>query len=255
MSKTVSVPNPFAFGDTQSTDTTESRKLDFTPVLISTSNVMATELMQAVSKKPELHVLANKAIDGGEPQDLIDLIDAVYDKDTIHAKASILDGADENQLSRLLESRRSDRSKSKSKGPRTSVQVCRTYISAMIAELIIRDYWGKPYTGQAGSTEIDFDTLANDQEALSRKVKSLQSKKSRLKKLAEYDPAAKSELKEVEAEIERLNELRPTVRTTTKVIVKDMKVDELREMLKGIDAGALPEDEQEKLQALIAKLG
>lgn len=255
MSKTVTVPNPFDFGNVTVTNGTESRKLDFTPILIGTANTMATELMQVVAKKPELHVLANKAIDSGEPQDLINLIKEVYPDTAIHSKATILEGCDEGQLSRLLESRRSDRSKAKTKGPRSNVQVCRTYISAMIAELLIRDYWKKPYTGQTGSAEIDIDSMANDQDALSRKVKSLQSKKSRLTKLAVYDKSAKAELQEVVAEIARLNELRPSVRAQAKVVVKDLDIDKLREVLGSIEPDLLSPEEQVKLAELMTKLG
>lgn len=246
--------NPFEF-EQSNTTSTESRRLDFTPVLIDKSNLRASDLMMQVSKKPELFAIANKAIDNGAPQDLIDLIKAVYNDDQIKADATILDGCDENQLSRLLESRRSDRSKSKKKNPRSNISVCRTYISSMYAELLIREYWNKPYTGQAGSAAIDIDALKDDQDALSRKVKSLQSKKSRLGKIAQYDINAKKELENVEAEISRLNALRPSVRVTAKTLVKDIGVDQLREVLKGIDPASLPADEQQKLIDLMAKLG
>lgn len=246
--------NPFQF-EQSNTTSTESRRLDFTPALIDRSNQRASDLMMTVGKKPELFDLANKAIDSGNPQDLIDLIGAVYDDEQIKSDSKILDGCDENQLSRLLESRRSDRSKAKKKNPRSNIQVCKTYISSMYAELLIREYWNKPYTGQAGSAEIDIDSLKDDQDALSRKVKSLQSKKSRLGKIAQYDANARKELEDVEAEIARLNALRPTVRVSAKTIVKDIGVDQLREVLKGIDPATLPEDEQAKLLELMKKLG
>ena len=241
--------NPFEFIAVQD-NSSESRKLDFTPILIGTSNTRATELMQTVSKTPELFELANTAIDGGQPQDLIDLINAVYDDETIKTDSKILDGADEDQLSRLLESRRSDRSKAKAKGPRSNITVCRTYISAMYAELLIREYWQKPY---AGTNAVEVNT--NDMDAIVSRIRSLQSKKSRLKKLAEYDEDARNDLEEVEAEIDRLNELRPNSRTVTKTVVKDMPTEQLRAVLKAIDPSSLPEDEQAKLIDLMAKLG
>lgn len=247
--------NPFTFSGTLQ-DTTETRKLDYTPVLISTSNQRAQDLMVNVGKKPELFDLANRAIDNGVAQDLIDLIKAVYNDDQIKTDAAILDGCDETQLGKLLESRRSDRSKAKKKNPRSNVQVCKTYISSMYAELLIRSYWNKPYTGQVGATELNIEALKDDQEALSRKVKSLQSKKSRLNKIAQYDENARKELEEVKDEIARLNALRPTVRTTpSKTVVKDLDVDRLREVLKGIDPATLPKEEQDKFLTLMTKLG
>ena len=86
-------------------------------------------------------------------------------------------------------------------------------------------------------------------------MKSLQSKKSRLGKIAQYDADAKKELEETEAEIARLNALRPSVRVTTKTIIKDLGIDQLREVLKNIDPKSLPEDEQAKLLELMKKIG
>ncbi len=247
--------NPFDFTMVANNTTSESRKLDLTPILIGTSNDRASALMMKVSKNPEFHALANKALDSGEPTDLIELITTVLGAEQIKTDSSILSGADDDQLSRLLESRRSDRSKSKSKGPKTSVGVCKTYISSMYAELVIREFWNKPYTGQTNATTLDMDALANDMDAVTRKIKSLQSKKSRLKALAGYDTNAKVELEEVEAEIARLNELRPNSRVVTKTVVKDIDINDLRAALKTIDPKTLGEDEQAKLQELMAKLG
>lgn len=247
--------SPFAFSGNQQV-TSETRKLDFTPILITTSNQRAQDLMVSVGKKPELFDLANRAIDNGDAQDLIDLIIANYGEDQVKTDAAILDGCDDTQLGKLLESRRSDRSKAKKKNPRSNVQVCKTYISSMYAEMLIRSYWNKPYSGQSGATEINIEALKDDQDALSRKVKSLQSKKSRLSKVAQYDKAAAAELQEVVDEIARLNALRPTVRTTpTKTIIKDLDVDKLREVLKGVDPATLPETERSAYETLMAKLG
>lgn len=246
-------PNPFNFGPSSPT-TAGTRRLDFTPVLIDIANNRASELMMNVSKMPELYDLVNKALDEGNPQDLIDLIKAVYNDKVIKTDSESLSGCDEDQLSRLLESRRSDRSKAKKKGPRTNVTVCKTYISSMYAELMVRAYWNKPYTGQAGTTATDLDTT--DQSALAKKVKSLQSKKCRLGKIAQYDDVAKKELDEVNAEIARLNALRPTVKTgNTTTVIKDAQVEQLRDILKTLDINSLPEDQQAKALELIAKLG
>lgn len=242
--------NPFVFDSVQS-DATQSRRLDYTPDLIATANARAQELMVAVGKKPELFDLANKAIDGGNPQDLIDLIQAVYSDETIKSDATLLDGASEDQLSRLLESRRSDRSKSKKKDPRSSALVCRTYISAMYAELMIRDYWNKPYAGSSTGIEVDPDDL----DTINRRIKSLQSKKSRLKKLAEYDTNAQAELQEVEDEIDRLNQFRPNSRQQSRSVVKDLSVDQVRDILLQINPEELKDDERQRYEALMAKLG
>lgn len=241
--------NPFDFAETAATAQPGTRKLDYTPRLIDLADTRAHDLILKVSKTPELHTVANKALDSGETLDCIDLINAVYDNAQILTDTKVLDGCPDDQLARLLESRRSDRSKTAAKGLRTSIQITKNWISCMYAELLIRQAMGKPYNGP--THELD----TSDLEAVGRKIKSLQSKKSRLGKLAEFDSDAAQELEAVEAEIARLNELRPGTRVSAKTVVKDMTVNQIRELVKNIDPSTLPAEEQAKLQELIAKLG
>jgi len=253
---TKTTQNPFALLEDNSTTKTTSRKLDYTPVLLDKSNIRSSEVISAVAKKPELFDLANKVLDEGNPQDLIDLIGKVIDAETIKTDAKILEGCDDDQADRLLKSRQSDRSKAKAKNPRSSMTVCKTYFSAMYAELLIREYIDKPYNGSSVfALDIDFDELANDQNALNRKIRSLQSKKSRLNKLAMYNDDARNELEKVKDDIERLQSLRPTTRTQVRSVVKDIKVDQLRDLLKNINIDDIPADQREQYQNLLSKLG
>ena len=90
-------------------------KLEFGPRLISLSNQKATELMLQVGSKPELHDLANRVLDVGQTEDVIQLILEVFGQEDISSESLFLKEADEDQLSRLLESRRSDRRNQKPK--------------------------------------------------------------------------------------------------------------------------------------------
>lgn len=253
MSKKLSTTNPFIFAN-DGPETGGVRKLDYTPELISLSNARATELMRLVAEKTELHELANTALDRAETQDVINLIEAVYDAKTLEADSAFLKEADEDQLSRLLESRRSDRSKAKSKGPRTSVGVCQTFIGSMYAEMLVRLAWNKPF--QATSTDLDYDELKEDQEALNRKIRSLQSKQSRLRKTADFVEEDAQELELVRAEIDRLKSLRTTTgRVSTKTVIKGADADTLREALKLVNMEELDADQQEKMLNLIEQLG
>lgn len=244
--------NPFVF-EQSSTTTNGVRKLDFTPDLIARSNSRASDLMITVSEKPELHDLANRMMNNGEAQDLIDLIHQVYDADLIKSDSQLLNGADDDQLSRLLESRRSDRSKAKKKGLTSSVTVCRTYISAMYAEMLIRKYWNKPYSGSvANGITVD----KQDLDSVNRKIKSLQSKKSRMKKLVEADPAKYGpEYQAIEAEISRLSAYRPNNRVKTQTVVKDLSVEQIREVLLRVDPETLSESDKAAYKSLMSKLG
>lgn len=249
--KKTTTTNPFEMLTAQPNDVaTATRRLNHTVELNSRAAERATEAIKRASANPELHELANKMM-AGDPADLLDLFEKTGIIANVEADAAVLDGADEDELKRLLESRRSDRSKCKKKGIGSSMLNCRNYVAAMYAELMVRQAMGKPYTGARGGAELNLDALAGDQDAIVRKVKSLQSKKCRVKKLAEAGVAgASDELAEVEAEIERLNALRPMARVTTKSAVKSIKVDELREALSKIE-GDVPAE----ILELMAKLG
>jgi uncharacterized protein YigA (DUF484 family) len=122
----------------------------------------------------------------------------------------------------------------------------------MYAELMIRERTGKPYTGSSNGTASDLDE--SDLDAINRRIKSLQSKQCRLKPLAEYNETARAELAEVVNEIARLGALRPNNRTTTKTVVKDLSVDQVREALKQINPEDLSGDDAEKFFELLKKL-
>lgn len=231
------------------TTTGTGRRLNHTVELNRIAAERATEVIKKASETPELRDLANKMLDG-DPADLMTLFEKAGALERVSTDAhDALDGADEDELKRLLESRRSDRSKCKRKGIGSSMLVCRNYVACMYAELMVRDAMGKPYTGTRGVTggsALD----ESDLDAVNRRVKSLQSKKCRIKKLADAGvPGAEAELTEVVAEIERLSALRPT-RSTGKVVVKSIKVDELRDALNKIE-GDVPAE----ILELMAKLG
>lgn len=226
----------------------QGRKLAFTDVLNHAAMERSAEAIMSASKNPELFPLANAMMDSGDPADLLKLFEATGVLEKVSGDAAALDGCDEETLKRMLESRRSDRSKNKKKGVRSSIAVCRAYVASFYAELVVREAMGKPYTGATGKSAIVVDTA--DVDAVNRKIKSLQSKKCRVSKLAQAgDAAAQKELDEVVAEIERLQAFRPTV--ATKTVVKSIKVDELRAALAKLD----PNDVPDEVRDLLTKIG
>lgn len=249
--KTKETTNPFDL----STEVQEgTAQLEMTPQLINLSNQKATELMRQVGQNPELHELANLVLDEGLTVDIIDLIHQVFGTEDIVENAKFLKDADEDQLSRLLESRRSDRSKAKSKGPRSSVQVAQTFIGSMYAELLVRQAWNKPF--QPTNQELDLEELKEDQDALNRKIRSLQSKKSRLRKTAEFVEEDQKMLAETEDEIERLVALRTgSPRVSSKTVIKNADAETLRKALCMLNEKDMDAEELEKIQELIEQLG
>ena len=83
----------------------------------------------------------------------------------------------------------------------------------------------------------------------------MQSKKSRLNKLVELgDEDAIAEQSEVIAEIDRLAQFRPTTRTQSTAVIKDIDTDVIREALSKVDFKTLTDEEALKLTALMEKL-
>lgn len=241
------VINPFETLGASASTSASSRKLAFTDVLNGIASERANEAILAASQSQELYPLANAMMDSGDPADLVNLFNATGTMDHVAEDAVALQGADEDTLKKMLESRRSDRSKSKKKGVRSHITVCKAYVGAFYAELVIREAMGKPYTGRTGVGASVVNT--EDLDAVNRRIKSLQSKKCRLGKLAKAgDAEAQAQLDETIAEIERLQAFRPATSTT---VVKSIKVDELREALSKLQGEDLPDEVRE----LLAKIG
>lgn len=243
-----STTNPF---DTIPTIGSQSntRRLDFTPALQNKAHERAVEFIKSVSNdRKDLADAVNKMLDTGEPAQLIDLYKTVFTEQTIADDAKILAECPTEDLKKMFESQRSNRSRAKKAGLRRKLDNTLNYMTAMYAELMLRVAMDKPYSAQAQSEDINFDTIAADPDLLKSKINSLASKHSRLVKIAEFDPASKAELEQVDATLARLRGLRPA---TSRTVVKDANATALREALKNIDPALLPADVLE----LISKLG
>lgn len=241
--------NPFNFqAPSQPSKTT--RQIDYTPELISLSNRRASNLILVASKRSDLFNLVNTVLDNGQADDCIRLINMVYEQNDIVEDAQFLKGADQTTLARLLASRQSDRSKAKKAGLRSSMDHCRTFISSMYSEMLIRSASGKKYNA-ASLINVNTDDL----DAVTRKIASLRSKKSRLNKLAQYDQEARAELNSVTAEIERLQAHVPGTVQSVKTVIKSSDIDSIRELLKVINPESLSEDERAKFEQLQSKIG
>lgn len=243
--------NQFDFITGEAAVTVEGRKLGHTNRLIDLAKEHAATVMRAIAAEtdPEQKAQMIEAIDGGDAMSLISLINLTVGEDKIKADSSFLEDCSEDEFSKLLESRRSDRSKKFKAGPRTSVAACQSYIGTMVAEMMVREAWNKPYNQSAGKAGAEVDV--NDLEAVGKKIKSLQSKKSRLRKLAEVDDITKAEYEAVVAEIDRLNSYRPTVSKVASI--KSAPAEVVREALTKLDISQLDEDlvEQLKVAGLI----
>ena len=205
--------------------------------LISKCNTLALDAIKLASTDPEIGKLA-AAVQTGDHEALVAFVDKAIEV----PDKSMLDGATDDELSRLLESRRSDRSKAKKAGL-TTLDTIRRYISAWVAELVIREASGKAYKAPTATQLGEFEST--DRDEITRKIKSLQSKKCRLNQAFKTivaagidSPEIKQQLDEVEAEIKRLNAMRgTTVRVKTTDAVPS--TEQIRAALAGMSAEEL----------------
>ena len=226
-------------------------QIRFTAQLNSISNQRAQEALRTASQDPELFKTANTVFDSGDANQLFDFLDKTVGHN-LETDARFLDGATEKEFDSMLESRRSDRSKTKAKGPRSTMDLAIKYLATGYAEQLVRLAWNKPYE----ATNIGSDLDTTDVDAINRKIKSLQSKKSRLTKLVELgDETAQNEYNQVVSEISRLSQFRPETRSQSKTVVQDFDTETLRAALKVIDQSTLTVEQQAKLADIMSKLG
>lgn len=223
-----------------------TRKLAYTDQLQATARSRAIELTKACTN-PELANKANEMLATGSVDILLSLIYEVFSDGVIKEDAAFMELASTDELAKMLESQRSNRSKAKRSGLNAMTNVL-GFISAMYAELMIRSISGKAYAASGNKLTDDRTELAADSELLTKKINSLASKKSRLSKLAIYDESAKAELEQVEAELKELRGMRPE---RTKTVVKSKLQDEVRAALASLDE----KDMTPELLELMKKLG
>ncbi len=226
----------FDFIESTAAPTADSRKLIYTDQLMSVSRNRAVELLKFIAAaEADDKSQYVSAITEGKAEGLINLIKTKFTDEDIKSDSEFMKDASDEDLSKLLESRRSDRSKKLKEGPLSSITTAQNFLAAMYAELLVRQAWDKPYAAPTVETEID----ENDLNAIGRKIKSLQTKKCRLGKIAPYDENAKAELEEVITEIARLNSFRPTIKSKT--VVKSQQTEAIREALRLVQTQLSPE--------------
>lgn len=213
--------------------------------LISTCNTLALDAIKLASTNPEIGTLA-AAVQSGDHEALVAFIDKAVEV----PDKSMLDGATEDELSRLLESRRSDRSKAKKAGL-TTLDTIRRYISAWIAELVIRAASGKAYKAPSTGFSVK-DMEGADRDTITKKIKSLQSKRCRLNQAYRAIVAAgaqnaelKNQIDQLDVEIKKLNDLRGVQPKAVKATNTVPTNDQLAEYLKSLSP--------EELQDMLAK--
>lgn len=242
------------FGNTNEMSTANARSLPGTAELTEIARSAAIKMMNAMESDIEAFRprIQKSATDSKELDALIDeLVDWNVDDE------SLLRYLTEEQVDGMLKSQQSKRSRSKSKAMTLDNYV--TLLTAAIAEDILRTLYNKPKSAggfhrAAGSVDYtieQLEALGNDQEALRKEIRNIQSKKSIMKSKADFsesDPRWHALLK---AE-QQLKDLRVGGRSG--VVEVDKTKNALGELLAGKDLSKMKSAEAHALLAQIAAM-
>lgn len=190
------------------------------------SQTIANEIFASISKSTDAELIASiqPILASGDYANTCELIGKFYDDATIADKTSFLKSCSSTELDRLLESRRSDRSKARKAG---LAQNFPRFLADVIAEKAIRLTSGKQYNQSgAGTTAIDVEALAADQVALNKKIRSLQSRISVLRSKLQYAPAdhpGHAEIARLQEQVRELQAHRVSTTSHKTVAVTDKR--------------------------------
>lgn len=183
--------NLFAANENEAT-TVGARSLAGTAQLTSIANTIAQDLINKISDETETYgeQFENSKVDHNA---MDALINSMTDLSTVETE--FLKELDEETLNSMLKSQQSKRSRSKNKT--MTLDNYRNLMAGAVSELLIRQVMGKAkssmgYRRASGSVEYTAEELEmykNDQDALKREIRNVQSKKSIMKSKVDFTEA------------------------------------------------------------------
>ncbi|NMA23889.1 MAG: hypothetical protein GX938_10345 [Spirochaetales bacterium] len=240
--------------NTNETATTNNRSLAGTAQLTSLANSIVAEVMKKADADAENY--QEKIVASQTDNNAMDeLIRELYDLSSTDVE--FLKALDEEVQNSMLKSQQSKRSRSKSKT--MTLENYRSLMSGAVAELLLRQAMGKPksslgYRRASGSIEYtaeELENFKNDQEALRREIRNVQSKKSIMKSKADFNEENERWIKLLEVE-DQLKSLR-VGGTRVKTVVVDTTKEKLLEELGDKEVDSLKSaDMKELLKKLLS---
>lgn len=242
------------FGATNEMNTTNTRALPGTAELTNIASAAAHRVIKAMEADIGNYKdrIQRSAVDSKE-------LDAIIEELCEYnvAEDSLLRYLSDEQVEGMLKSQQSKRSRTKSKA--MTLDNYATLLTAAIAEDILRDLYNKPKSAggfhrTAGSVDYtieQLEALGNDQEALRREIRNIQSKKSIMKSKAEFDESDERWLALLKAE-QQLKDMRVGGRHG--VVEVDKTRNAIDELLAGKDISKMKSAEAHELLERIAAL-
>lgn len=208
------------------TASTASRAIPCSTELQAFSQTAGNNIFMQLSASTDAELMQSVAglLASGDYSDACKLVNQFYTDKQISDSTVFLKDCNTTELDRLLESRRSDRSKARKAGLTTCFP---RFLADVVAEMAIRLASGKAYAvSSTGHGTIDVEALAADQVALNKKIRSLQSRISVLRSKGQYAPADWEGFKQIEALKQTVDELmahRVSTSTRTTKAVTDKR--------------------------------
>lgn len=243
------------FGTNEANVNATGRGLPGTAELTAVASAAAHRIVKAMEADIETYRprIQASAKDTRELEAIINEFKPLYELDDDH----ILMNLDDDTVESMLKSQQSKRSRAKSK-----MMTLDNYISlltAAIAEDILREIYNKPKSAggfQRAAGSVDYtieqlEALGNDQEALKREIRNIQSKKSIMKSKADFSEADPRWMALLKAE-QQLKDMRVGGRSTT--VEVDTTKNALTEMLAGTDISKLKSADAHALLERIAAM-
>ncbi len=240
--------------NTNETATTNNRSLAGTAQLTSLANSIVAEVMKKADADAENY--QEKIVASQTDNNAMDeLIRELYDLSSTDVE--FLKALDEEVQNSMLKSQQSKRSRNKNKT--MTLENYRSLMSGAVAELLLRQAMGKPksslgYRRASGSleyTDEELENFKNDQEALRREIRNVQSKKSIMKNKADFNEENERWIKLLEVE-DQLKSLR-VGGTRVKTVVVDTTKEKLLEELGDKEVDSLKSaDMKELLKKLLS---
>lgn len=235
----------------ESSENHGNRTLNGTAELTRVSNNVAVRIIRSMEEDIENYRerIAKSASDSSEMDALLDefrpWVDLEEDNPLRHL--------DDNTVESMLKSQQSKRSRTKSKA--MTLDNYTTLMTATIAEGLLRELYNKPKSVAFGArragvvdyTPAELERYADDQEALRKEIRNIQSKKSIAKSKADFDESSEYYQSLLKAE-RMLKDLRVNTASVDHTKLK------LKEMLGDVDIEHLKAGDSKELLNSIIKM-
>lgn len=235
-------------------ESTNPRTLSGTAELTRISNGAAVKIIRSMEEQIDVYRerIAKSAKDYKEMDDLLNEFKPWCDIDD----DSPLRDLDDETVEGMLKSQQSKRSRTKGK-PMT-IDNYTSLMTATIAEGLLRELYGKPKSATFGKrrsgaldyTPAELEAYAEDQEALRREIRNVQSKKSIAKSKIDFDESSEYYQSLLKAE-RMLKDLR---NDSAPVVEVDTTKNKLKELLGNTDIDHLKAADSKELLSSIMSL-